>query len=244
MVRDGEEEEEMMMMIATKPAWLEGLMAETFFSSCGIHETRRKSEKNVFCLLCCLSVCPHCLPAHRSHPLLQVRRYVYHDVVRLSDLEKLIDCSYVQPYTINGAKVIFINQRPQSRAKVSSNVCFTCVRILQEPFHFCSLSCKVDYLSYQGDDLSSILYRIDESDFTFEGLRMDGHDQLGEISTMEDAEDIMVISDESEQGNNSHKKEKKKKNKKKKQESNYLPGMVLSSLGNRRKGAPHRAPFS
>lgn len=26
----------------------------------------------------------------------QVRRYVYHDVVRLGDLEKLIDCSCVQ----------------------------------------------------------------------------------------------------------------------------------------------------
>lgn len=102
---------------------------------------------------------------------------------------------------------------------------------------------QVDYLGYQGDDLSSILYRIDESDFTFEGLRMDGNDQLGEISTMEDSED-MVISDQSEQGNNSHKNEKKNKKKKKKQESNYLPGMVLSSLGNRRKGAPHRAPFS
>ncbi|CAN6872122.1 unnamed protein product [Brassica oleracea var. botrytis] len=248
MVREGqdeeeEEEEEMMMMVAatTKPAWLKGLIGETFFSSCGIHESRRKSEKNVFCLLCCLSVCPHCLPSHRSHPLLQVRRYVYHDVVRLSDLEKLIDCSYVQPYTINGAKVIFINQRPQSRAKVSSNVCFTCDRILQEPFHFCSLSCKVDYLVYQGDDLSSILYRIDESDFTFASLRMDGHDQFGEISTMEDdADDIIVISDQSEQGNNSNKKEKKKK---KKKESNYFPGMVLS-LGSRRKGAPHRAPFS
>jgi hypothetical protein len=25
-----------------------------------------------------------------------VRRYVYHDVVRLGDLEKLIDCSYIQ----------------------------------------------------------------------------------------------------------------------------------------------------
>ncbi|CAH2034655.1 unnamed protein product [Thlaspi arvense] len=244
MVREGheEEEEEMMMMVAAKPAWLEGLMAETFFSSCGIHESRRKSEKNVFCLLCCLSVCPHCLPSHRSHPLLQVRRYVYHDVVRLSDLEKLIDCSYIQPYTINGAKVIFINQRPQSRAKVSSNVCFTCDRILQEPFHFCSLSCKVDYLVYQGDDLSSILYRIDESDFTFSSLRMDGHDQIGDISTMEDDnEDIMVISDQSEQGNNSNLKEKRKK--KKKKDSNYLPGMVLS-LGSRRKGAPHRAPFS
>ncbi|KAH0911128.1 hypothetical protein HID58_034449 [Brassica napus] len=297
MVRgDHEEGEEEMMVAATKPAWLEGLMSETFFSSCGIHGSRRKSEKNVFCLLCCLSVCPHCLPSHRSHPLLQqlstvkqetkeidfvaktrnqnekhhlfhslmklqmlkelkssmklssvwfkhklnnVRRYVYHDVVRLSDLEKLIDCSYIQPYTNNGARVIFINQRPQSRVKVSSNVCFTCDRILQEPFHFCSLSCKVDYLVYQGDDLSSILYRIDESDFTFLSLRMDGHDQLGEISTMEDeTDDIVVISDQSEQGNNSNKEKRKKK-----KESNYLPGMVLS-VGSRRKGAPHRAPFS
>ena len=27
---------------------------------------------------------------------MQVRRYVYNDVVRLDDLEKLIDCSFVQ----------------------------------------------------------------------------------------------------------------------------------------------------
>ena len=55
-----------------KPAWLDGLMAETFFAGCGVHENRRKNEKNVFCLECCQSVCPHCLPSHRSHPLLQV----------------------------------------------------------------------------------------------------------------------------------------------------------------------------
>ncbi|RXH86785.1 hypothetical protein C1H46_043809 [Malus baccata] len=79
-----------------KPAWLERLMAETFFGGCGVHHSRRKNEKNVFCLHCCLSICPHCLSSHRLHPLLQVRRYVYHDVVRLGDLEKLIDCSYTQ----------------------------------------------------------------------------------------------------------------------------------------------------
>lgn len=63
-----------------KPAWLEGLMAETFFASCGIHENRRKNEKNIFCLDCCQSFCPHCLPSHHSHPLLQVPKnfiYVY-----------------------------------------------------------------------------------------------------------------------------------------------------------------------
>lgn len=60
------------VMSNMKPAWLEGLMAETFFGGCGVHENRRKNEKNVFCLHCCLSICPHCLHSHRSHPLLQV----------------------------------------------------------------------------------------------------------------------------------------------------------------------------
>lgn len=31
----------------------------------------------------------------------QVRRYVYHDVVRLDDLERLIDCSFVQVTTLH-----------------------------------------------------------------------------------------------------------------------------------------------
>lgn len=60
------------MMNIEKPAWLERLMAETFFGDCGVHRNRRKNEKNIFCLHCCLSICPHCFPSHRSHPLLQV----------------------------------------------------------------------------------------------------------------------------------------------------------------------------
>ncbi|KAG4391129.1 hypothetical protein JHK82_012838 [Glycine max] len=83
--------------MSVKPAaWLERLMAETFFGGCGVHQNHKKNEKNVFCLHCCLSICPHCLPSHRSHSLLQVRRYVYHDVVRLGDLENLVDCSNIQ----------------------------------------------------------------------------------------------------------------------------------------------------
>lgn len=243
----------MMNMVAMKPAWLQGLMAETFFGSCRVHENCRKNEKNVFCLLCCNSICPHCLPAHRSHPLLQVRRYVYHDVIRLGDLEKLIDCSYIQPYTINGAKVIFVNQRPQSRSKGSSNICFTCDRILQEPYHFCSLSCKVDHLVDQGEDLSAILYRIDESDFAFsqfEGLRVDvpdmmEDDQITPNSILENpmqynggAADSNENMDNSgiSRGNNEVVGKKKKG-------SGFLGGIVLS-LSSRRKGAPQRAPLS
>ncbi|KAH8521263.1 hypothetical protein H0E87_002354 [Populus deltoides] len=235
----------MMMSKSMKPAWLEGLMAETFFGGCGVHENRRKNEKNVFCLLCCLSICPHCLPSHRSHPLLQVRRYVYHDVVRLGDLEKLIDCSYIQPYTINNAKVIFLNQRPQSRScKGSANNCFTCDRILQDPFHFCSLSCK-------GEDLSAILYRIDESDFAFsqfEGLRMDSSeiiDDEGQITPSSILENPLQYrgsscsSDIMGSSGTAHEPEVLKK----KGKNGFLQGNFFS-LSSRRKGSPHRAPLS
>jgi hypothetical protein len=84
-----------------KPAWLEALSTEKFFIACSFHEHAKKNEKNICCLDCCTSICPHCVGTHRVHRLLQVRRYVYHDVVRLEDLEKLIDCSGVQVICIN-----------------------------------------------------------------------------------------------------------------------------------------------
>ncbi|XP_042022363.1 protein RGF1 INDUCIBLE TRANSCRIPTION FACTOR 1-like [Salvia splendens] len=206
-----------------KPAWLEGLMAESFFAACGVHQKCRKNEKNIFCLNCCQSFCPHCLLSHHpSHPLLQVRRYVYQDVIRLDDLEKLIDCSYIQPYTINSAKVIFLNQRAQSRScKGSANSCYTCDRILQDPFHFCSLSCKVDYMVYQGENLSRILYNFDHSDFPisqFEDLTVDVADEGGHVTPSSFLE-----------GYGGSKKKR---------------GFLMLSFGNRRKGAPHRSPLS
>ncbi|XP_052200859.1 protein RGF1 INDUCIBLE TRANSCRIPTION FACTOR 1-like isoform X1 [Diospyros lotus] len=242
--------------MVTKPAWLQGLMAETFFAACGVHENRRKNEKNIYCLDCCQSFCPHCLSSHHSHPLLQVRRYVYHDVVRLDDLEKLIDCSYIQPYTINSAKVIFLNQRAQSRScKGSANICFTCDRILQEPFHFCSLSCKVDYMVYQGQDLSGILHRFSESDFSlsqFEGLRMDGPelvDDDGQISTpssiLEDPLQFRAMTSCSDDAMGSSGIPRgDSERKKKKKGSGFLPAGIVLSLSSRRKGAPHRSPLS
>nr|GMD05447.1 uncharacterized protein LOC109165806 [Ipomoea batatas] len=234
-----------------KPAWLERLMAEeSFFAGCGLHQQRRKNEKNIFCLLCCQSFCPHCLPSHQSHPLLQVRRYVYQDVIRLDDLEKLIDCSYIQPYTINSAKVIFLNQRAQSRScKGSANSCFTCDRILQVPFSFCSLSCKVDFMVYHNQDLSSIVYKFDASDIPasqFERLRMDG-DADGQITPNSILEDPLDYKNSSSCTNNdmgiseiSHASETTNR---KKKGGGFLPGIMLS-LSNRRKGAPSRSPLS
>ncbi|KAF9587638.1 hypothetical protein IFM89_004470 [Coptis chinensis] len=246
-----------------KPAWLEGLIGETFYELCGVHENLRKNEKNIFCLNCCRSICTHCHPSHASHHLLQVRRYVYHDVIRLNELEKLIDCSYVQPYTINRAKVMFLNQRPQARPSTGSpNVCLTCERVLRDPYHFCCLSCKVyfmtvmlqlvDHVVLQGGDLSSILYRLNPSDFAisqFEELHMDcsngleEDDQITSNSTiMNDQFNASSSCSSDLRSNNSgmaHESEVVKK----KGRSGFLPGLVLS-MSRRRKGAPQRSPLS
>ncbi|KAI7995819.1 hypothetical protein LOK49_LG11G02406 [Camellia lanceoleosa] len=123
------------------PQWIEVLLGEKFFIPCLVHESEKK---NTFCLDCCISLCPHCLPPHQIHHLLQIRRYVYQDVVRLIDAQKLIDCSCVQSYTTNNAKVVFLNQRPMTRQfKGSGNICVVCDRNLQDHYLFCSVSCKV-----------------------------------------------------------------------------------------------------
>ncbi|KAM7472090.1 hypothetical protein LguiA_010273 [Lonicera macranthoides] len=141
------------------PRWLESLLQEKFFNACIIHEDAKKNEKNIFCLDCCDSICPHCLSPHRSHRLLQIRRYVYHDVIRLGDAEKLMDCAFVQSYTTNSAKVVFLNQRPQSRPfRGNGNICITCDRGLQDPYLFCSLSCKLQHIISSRVGLSKYIY--------------------------------------------------------------------------------------
>ncbi|KAE9445055.1 hypothetical protein RHGRI_019249 [Rhododendron griersonianum] len=85
-----------MLESSNLPRWLGALLGEKFFNACIIHEDSKKNEKNIFCLDCCEGICPHCLSPHRSHRLLQIRRYVYHDVIRVGDAEKLMDCSFVQ----------------------------------------------------------------------------------------------------------------------------------------------------
>lgn len=109
---------------------------------------------------------------------------------------------------------------------------------------------QVDHLVLQEEDLSGILYRFDESDFTisqFEGLRMDGSEVIdddGQMMPSSILEDHELQYRDSSCSNNSdsvmsHSTEAvvKKKNK------GILPGIMLS-LGSRRKGAPQRAPLS
>ncbi|CAO2837995.1 unnamed protein product [Amaranthus hypochondriacus] len=213
------------------PPWLKPLLREKFFVQCQIHADSRKTECNMYCLDCMnASLCSLCLLHHRHHRVIQIRRSSYHDVIRVCEIQKVVDISGIQTYIINSARVVFLNERPQPRpGKGVTNTCQVCERSLLDSFRFCSLGCKIIGTSKNFHNKKKMKRAMDRSD---------SEDSYSSTST----------TTTTSHHRHHRKKEKELMDKYNKGVPSFTPSTPPPTCANyrtakRRKGIPHRAPF-
>ncbi|ONK73796.1 uncharacterized protein A4U43_C04F35470 [Asparagus officinalis] len=147
---------EVMMAQETPPLWLHKLCSEKFFNACSIEHRgldENKSEKDVFCINCCSSFCKGCIygTGHDTHQFFQIRSYDSKNAVRVEDLDKIFLSDGIQSYTYEEIEVVFIEKRtPTSEQNLSGNCCRMCQCHITDGSLYCSLHCKMIFLSING----------------------------------------------------------------------------------------------
>ncbi|XVF43572.1 hypothetical protein PTKIN_Ptkin02bG0050600 [Pterospermum kingtungense] len=123
-----------------------------FFRNCVGHPNQKKNELDRFCIDCLRPFCSHCLSSHAIHKHVKIRRYIYSDVINRQDLCKLFNCSGIQTYHTNKAKVLFLKQRTHQhqQSNLRDYSCIICDKSLQDNSLYCSIACKV--LDIFGDE--------------------------------------------------------------------------------------------
>ncbi|KAK7257664.1 hypothetical protein RIF29_31804 [Crotalaria pallida] len=223
------------MELMLVPPWLEQLLSTTFFSICQGHINSPRNECNMFCLNCRdQSFCFYCKSSwHKDHQVIQIRRSSYHDVVRVAEIQNVLDISGVQTYVINSARVLFLNERPQNQPKTNNNavnnngksnshLCEICRRNLLDPFRFCSLGCKLTGIKRNGNASFVLSAKKDE-----------------EIVRMQKGKPRRLPSKEEEEEDELREGIYKQVY----QSTLSSPPPLACSNSRRRKGIPHRAPL-
>ncbi|XP_052622356.1 uncharacterized protein LOC128127721 [Lactuca sativa] len=101
------------------PPWVL-VMINIQYNGCMIHSNAKDNKLDRFCIDCGASFCNKCSSNHHGHKSIKIRRYVYHDVINRPDAQKHFDCSGIQGYVTNRAKVLFLKQRRDDQQPVSA----------------------------------------------------------------------------------------------------------------------------
>ncbi|GAA0156854.1 hypothetical protein Leryth_006975 [Lithospermum erythrorhizon] len=223
------------------PPWLIPMLKADYFIPCPVHEEASKNECNMYCLDCMGdALCSYCLVRHKDHRVVQIRRSSYHNVVRVSEIQRYIDINCIQTYIINSAKIVFLNERPQPRpGKGVTNTCEICGRSLLDTFRFCSLGCKLNRMRSGDHELTftpKVKHGLNGSDSDessmprkirkkFENMQPYFSDSIDVVTVRSPKSCYTTSGDE---GNTM---------------SPGTPPIYNHMNSSKRKGIPHRAPF-